>query len=71
MFFAKKSDISWTTHINPDGSEGGRVASTAEVGSNVVVAKTARVLPGAKVPDGTVVPLGTFFDEEGPFKPTE
>ena len=71
MFFTRKQSVSWITHVNPDGSDGGRVAATAEVGSGVTVAKTARILPGAKVPDGTVVPLGTFYDEEGPFKITE
>lgn len=71
MLLAKKQDIKWSTHVNPDGSKGGRVASTAQIGSDVTIAKTARILPGATVPDGSVVPMGTFYDKDGPFKLTQ
>lgn len=68
MFFYKVPHVSWATHLNPDGSEGGRVAETAKVGRNVTIMKTARVLPGAKVPDNAVLDLGVFFGPEGPMK---
>lgn len=60
------SKISWTTHVNPDGSPGGRVADTAYVGKNVIIMRTARVLPGAIVPDNAVVDYGVFYTEDGP-----
>lgn len=59
-------NISWHTHKNYDGSPGGQVADSASVGENVLVRKTARVLPGAEVPDNTVIELGVFYTEQGP-----
>lgn len=68
MSLGSTSEISWTTHTNPDGSLGGRVADTAHVGSNVTIMRTARVLPGATVPDNTLVEFGVFYTEDGPIR---
>lgn len=62
------TSITWHIHTNPDGSPGGRVADTAKLGENVIVRRTARVLPGAEVPSGTVIELGTFYTEHGPMR---
>tara|TARA_R110000850_G_scaffold176275_4_gene302231 strand:+ start:1161 stop:1376 length:216 start_codon:yes stop_codon:yes gene_type:complete len=70
MFFRKSKKTQWVAHINPDGSEGGRVALSAQVGENVTIGKTARVLPGAKVPDNTIIELGVFYTPDGPVKLT-
>jgi UDP-3-O-[3-hydroxymyristoyl] glucosamine N-acyltransferase len=58
----------WTTHINPDGTEGGRVSPTASVGTNVTIGRTARVFAGAVVPDNAVLELGVFYTSEGPIE---
>lgn len=74
MFFSRhlrQPKVVWRRHTNPDGSEGGRVASTAEVGRNVTIRKTALVLPGARVPDDAVLELGVVFTPEGPIKFTK
>ena len=68
MFFSKTPRIPWTTHINPDGSEGGRIEQGAEVGSNVTIRKTARVFEGAKIPDNAVLEFGVFYTSEGPLE---
>lgn len=68
MFFSRQRRVSWLPHTNPDGSIGGSVASTAEVGLNVTIGKTAIILPGAKVPDNTVVALGVVYTPDGPVK---
>lgn len=72
MFFfcSKAGRVSWVTHTNPDGSEGGLVASSAEVGKNVTIGKTSLVFPGAKVPDNSVIELGVLYTPEGPVKLT-
>lgn len=63
--FPQKTRIAWTTHINPDGSEGGRVAKGAVVGHNVTIEKLALVFSGATVPDGTILMHGDYYTEDG------
>lgn len=68
MFFSRTSSERWLQHVNPDGSLGGFVAESAAVGVNVTVGKTARVFPGATVPDNTVIELGVMYTPEGPLR---
>ncbi len=67
MSFSQQPKITWMPYITPprDGSEGGRVAT------NVIIRKTARVLPGASVPDDTIIELGVIFTPDGPIKFTK
>lgn len=68
MIMWKNRGLSWFVHLNPDGTDGGLVSETAEIGKNVTISKTGRVLPGAKVPDNTIVGDGVFFTPDGPVK---
>lgn len=56
-------------HRNPDGSPGGYVAATAEIGERVVIHAGAIVCPGAVVGDGAEI--GEFSKiEPGAIVPT-
>lgn len=53
------------THINPDGTSGGRVAKSAQVDPTAYVEKFAKVLPGAIVGPGQLVRSGDMLLSDG------
>ncbi|NCN84212.1 MAG: hypothetical protein GW808_05670 [Sphingomonadales bacterium] len=53
------------THINPDGSEGGRVADSATIHPTAYIERYGKVLPGAQVREGQRVHAGDMILKNG------
>lgn len=68
MFGKEGLTHTWASHRNPDGTEGGLVASSAKVGKNVFLDRSAVVTPETVVPDGAVIEAGQIVSPFGSFR---
>lgn len=58
IFRSTRIDADYTTHVNPDGSSGGSVATDAQVEAGAKIDKFSVVLPKAKVRSDQIVKSG-------------
>ena len=65
IFKTTREADTFHTHINPDGTKGGRVADSATVAPTAYIERWAKVLPGAVVGDGERVKDGEFVFRNG------
>ena len=65
MLFRRTGGSSWSRHLNPDGSQGGLVAISAQVANNVHIDRSAIVAPHVCLPQGAVLREGEIATQSG------
>lgn len=60
-----RSAPKWRAHVNPDGSRGGMVSTSATIEEGAYIPVSAVVLPGVYVPQNAQIVDGSLITTDG------